>query len=64
MITDAIANLGNNKDSQEGYIKTKTGELVTGLQDFLEAMQASNGKFDGTINDLYKYKYLTKSQAE
>lgn len=64
MITDAIANLGNTKDSQEGYVKTKTGELVTGLQDFLEAMQASNGKFDGTINDLYKYKYLTKSQAE
>lgn len=64
MITDAIANLGSNKDSQEGYIKTKTGELVTGLQDFLEAMQASGGKFDGTISDLYKYKYLTKSQAE
>jgi hypothetical protein len=45
-------------------MKTKTGELVTGLYDFLEAMQASDGKFDGTINDLYKYKYLTKSQAE
>jgi hypothetical protein len=27
-------------------------------------MEASGGSFDGTINDLYKYKYLTKSQAE
>ena len=58
------ADIGDIVGVHGKIMKTKTGELVTGLQDFLEAMQASNGKFDGTINDLYKYKYLTKSQAE
>lgn len=64
LINDAIANLGSMQDSQEGYVKTKNGELIKGLQEFYNAMEASGGKFDGTINDLYKYKYLTKSQAE
>ena len=64
LITDAIANLGTSTQSQEGYTKTKSGDLIQGLQDFYSAMEASGGSFDGTINDLYKYKYLTKSQAE
>ena len=64
LITDAIANLGTNTQSQEGYTKTRSGDLIQGLQDFYNAMEASGGSFDGTINDLYKYKYLTKSQAE
>ena len=64
LITDAISNLGTNTQSQEGYAKTRSGELIQGLQDFYKAMEASGGSFDGTINDLYKYKYLTKSQAE
>jgi hypothetical protein len=40
---------------------TKAGDLIKGLQDFQQAVQRSGGKFDGTINDLYKYKYLTKT---
>lgn len=64
LINDSISNLGSMQDSQEGYVKTKNGELIKGLQEFYKAMDASGGKFDGTINDLYKYKYLTKSQAE
>jgi hypothetical protein len=34
------------------------------LNDFYKAAQASGGLFDGTINDLYKGKLLTKTQAE
>lgn len=64
LINDSISNLGSMQDSQEGYVKTKNGELIKGLQEFYNAMDASGGNFDGTINDLYKYKYLTKSQAE
>ena len=64
LITDAISNLGSSSSSEEGYAKTKQGELIQGLEDFLKAAQASGGAFDGTVNDLYKGKYLTKSQAE
>lgn len=64
LITDAISNLGTNTQSQEGYTKTRSGDLLQGLQDFYNAMETSGGSFDVTINDLYKYKYLTKSQAE
>lgn len=64
LINDSISNLGSMQDSQEGYVKTKNGELIKGLQEFYKAMDASGGNFDGTVNDLYKYKYLTKSQAE
>ena len=63
-IHDSINNLGSASDSQEGYSMTKAGDLFKGLQDFQQAVQRSGGKFDGTINDLYKYKYLTKTQAE
>lgn len=63
-IHDSINNLGSASDSQEGYGMTKAGDLIKGLQDFQQAVQRSGGKFDGTINDLYKYKYLTKTQAE
>ncbi len=64
LIKEAIANMGTTSQSEEGYVKTKAGELLSGLSDFQKAAQASDGNFDGTVNDLYKYKYLTKSQAE
>lgn len=64
LISDAITNLGSTSSSEEGYAKTKQGELIKGLDDFYKAAQASGGAFDGTVNDLYKGKFLTKSQAE
>ena len=64
LISDAITNLGSTSSSEEGYAKTKQGELIKGLDDFYKAVQASGGIFDGTVNDLYKGKFLTKSQAE
>lgn len=63
LIANAVNRLGTDVNSQEGYISTKQGDLISGLQEFQKAIQASGGEFDGTINDLYKYKYLTKSQA-
>lgn len=64
LIFDSIANLGTSVYSEEGYAKTKQGELLEGLEDFYKAIQASDGNFNGTINDLYKYNLLTKTQAE
>ena len=64
LIFDSIANLGTSVYSEEGYTKTKQGELLEGLEDFYKAVQASDGNFNGTINDLYKYNLLTKTQAE
>ena len=64
LIFDSIANLGTSVYSEEGYTKTKQGELLEGLEDFYKAVQSSDGNFDGTINDLYKYNLLTKTQAE
>ena len=64
LISDAITNLGSTSSSEEGYAKTKQGELIKGLDDFYKAVQASGGVFNGTVNDLYKGKFLTKSQAE
>lgn len=64
LISDAVSELGSSSSSEEGYVKTRQGELLKGLEDFYKAIQASGGKFDGTVNDLYQYKLLTKTQAE
>ena len=64
LINNAVTSLGSTSSSTEGYAYTKQGELIKGLDDFYKAAQASGGNFDGTINDLYKGKYLTKTQAE
>ena len=64
LISDAVSGLGSSSTSEEGYVKTKQEELLKGLEDFYKAIQESGGKFDGTVNDLYQYKLLTKTQAE
>lgn len=64
LVSEVVGKLGTNTESSEGYLNTQQGMLIKGLDEFYKAIQASDGKFDGTINDLYKYKYLTKSQAE
>lgn len=64
LIQDTINKLGTSEDSQEGYGKTKSGRIVQGLEDFAIAVQqaSSDANFNGTIHDLYKFKYLTKTQ--
>ena len=62
-IQDIIKGLGTTYNSQEGFIN-KSGSLIKGLEDFMQAVQSSQGeKYNGSIQDLYKYKYLTKDQA-
>lgn len=65
MIQDSIASLGSSETAQEGYLSTKKGRVIQGLQDFEQAVQEASGTvgYDGTVNDLYKYKFLTKDQA-
>lgn len=64
-IQEVIAKIGTDTVSQEGYLSTKQGRIIQGLQDFEKAVQEASGnqKYDGTVNDLYKYKYLSKDQA-
>ena len=64
MIQEGISKLGTTQETQEGYIGTSKGKLINGLHDFMEAVQQASGEnYNGTVNDLYKYKYLTKEQA-
>lgn len=64
LINTAITSMGTVTSTQEGYISTAQGDLIQGLEDFKEAATVASGQFNGSVNDLYKYKYLTKSQAE
>jgi hypothetical protein len=52
--------LGSNENSNTGYAKTKQGELIKGLEDFMEAQKQSTGTYNATTEDLYKAKLLTK----
>lgn len=64
-ITDIISKLGTTQETNQGYGKVKAGQIVSGINDFMQAVkQASAEKHNGTIHDLYKYKYLTKDQTE
>lgn len=62
MIQDNISDLGTSTESSEGYAKMKSQQLITGLQDFINAQEQS-GNYDATVDNLYKGKLLTKSQA-
>ena len=66
-IKDSISNLGTTDTSQQGYISTQQGQIITGIQTLTKAIQTAsqNGiKFDGTTQDLYQYKIINKTQKE
>lgn len=64
-IQSIIANLGNSVEQQTGYFKTKTGNLIQGINDYANAIMNSQGDpYNKTIHDLYSSKQLTKTQAE
>ena len=66
-IKDSISNLGTTDISQQGYISTQQGQIITGIQTLTKAIQTAsqNGiKFDGTTQDLYQYKIINKTQKE
>ena len=66
-IKDSISNLGTTDTSQQGYISTQQGQIITGIQTLTKAIQTAsqNGiKFNGTTQDLYQYKIINKTQKE
>ena len=64
-IQSIIANLGSSAEQQTGYFKTKTGNLIQGINDYANAIMNSQGDpYNKTIHDLYSSKKLTKTQAE
>ena len=67
LVSQAIADLGSTTKVDEGFTSTSSKELLNGLKAFQKAsLEASkNGQnFDGTVDNLYKGKLLTQSQAE
>lgn len=64
MIQEVIGNIGTTSTSKESYAKTKATSMLKGLEDFKRASQETDGSYNPTIENLYKSKLLTKSQAE
>ena len=67
LVSQAITDLGSTEKVEEGFTSTSSKELLNGLKAFQKAsLEASkNGQnFDGTVDNLYKGKLLTQTQAE
>ncbi len=64
MIQEVIGNIGTTSISRESYAKTKATSMLKGLEDFKRASQETDGSYNPTVENLYKSKLLTKSQAE
>ena len=67
LVSQTITDLGSTTKVDEGFTSTSSKELLNGLKAFQKAsLEASkNGQsFDGTVDNLYKGKLLTQSQAE
>ena len=65
-VTDVIQKLGTDQNSEEGFFRTGKSEVIGGLRAFqtAAAKAASNGEYNATIDNLYKYKYLEADQAD
>lgn len=62
-----ISSLGTNTEVREGFASTSSKEVLSGLQAFQKASQEavnSGRQYDGTVDNLYKGKLLTQSQAQ
>lgn len=62
-IQSIISHIGTSTQSNEGYANTKSTQIINGLQAFMEAQQKA-GDYKADVDNLYKGKYLTKSQAK
>lgn len=66
-INSIVNKLGNDTEVREGFTSTSSKEVLSGLQAFQKASQdaVNSGKqYDGTVDNLYKGKLLTQSQAQ
>ena len=66
-IMGLVSKLGTDTKIREGFASTSSKEVLNGLRAFQKASQdaVNSGKqYDGTVNNLYKGKLLTQSQAQ
>lgn len=61
-ISDTIKDLGTNKQEETFFIGVKKGDLLQGLNDFLNELKKS-GNYNASINDLVRTQYLSEDQA-
>lgn len=65
MINKVVDRLGNNDSEKSGYISTPKGNLITGIKELTTAIasaQQQGVKYNGTVDDLYKYKIVDSNQ--
>lgn len=63
LINQAVTMLGTDSKKEEGYVRTNSKQLISGLQDYIKA--ASNSQtYNASIDNLYKSELITKDQAE
>lgn len=63
LINQAVTMLGSTTKQEEGYVRTNSKQLLSGLQDYIKAASTSQS-YNTSIDNLYKSNMLTKSQAE
>ena len=64
LVQDIISKLGTAINSESAYVTSEAKKVLRGVDDFNKAIQNSDGSFNPTINNLYKYKHVDKNQAE
>lgn len=70
LISQYFAQLGTDEQQGQGYIKSKNGQILQGIEFLQDAVIKARdagvelGPADFTISGLYKTKFLTKSQAQ
>ena len=62
LLQSTISNLGTTTSSNNAYVTTRTNKILKGITDYQEALKKS-GTYNASVQDLYKAKLLTESQA-
>lgn len=64
-ISSVIKGLGKDESEKDQFVRTPSKEIIGGLQAFKEAAQKaqSEGNYDGSIDNLYKAKFINATQA-
>ena len=67
-IKNIVDGLGKTDRQDEGFFRTPSSVVLSGLQNFKEAVQksgeAGGGSYDATVDNLYNYSIISSSQAK
>lgn len=67
-IKNIVDGLGKTDRQDEGFFRTPSSVVLSGLQNFKEAVQKSGetggGSYDATVDNLYNYSIISSSQAK